>query len=133
WAVGWYLWFRNSPEEHPAVSADERAYIAANRGQIAKTAEPLPLGRLLSLPNIWLLMGQYFASNFTFFFCLTWLFPMMQRTYHLDPVTTGLYAAIPLLCGAVGSWSGGVAGDMLYRRGHGVNARKWPAMFGFAL
>jgi ACS family glucarate transporter-like MFS transporter len=48
-------------------------------------------------------------------------------------VTTGLYSASPLLCGAAGAWSGGVAGDALYRRGHGVNARKWPAMFGFAL
>ena len=95
--------------------------------------KPLPLGQLFRLPNIWLMMGQYFASNFTFFFCLTWLFPMMQKTYHLDPVTTGLYSSIPLLCGAAGAWTGGVTGDALWRRGHGVNARKWPAMFGFAL
>jgi len=133
WAGGWYLWFRDRPEDKRGFPQAEREFLAANRGGSNAVEKPLPLGQLFRLPGIRLMMGQYFASNFTFFFCLTWLFPMMQRTYHLDPVTTGLYAAIPLLCGAVGSWSGGVAGDMLYRRGHGVNARKWPAMFGFAL
>ena len=133
WAVGWYLWFRNSPEDHPAVSADERAYIAAHRGRIAKTAEPLALSRLLGLPNIWLLMGQYFCSNFTFFFCLTWLFPYLQRTYHLDPVATGFYSAAPLLAGAAGNWLSGVLVDRLFRAGLGHRSRQIPAMIGFSL
>ena len=133
WAAGWHLWFRNSPEEHLAVSPDERAYIAANRGVIEKTSEPLPLGKLLALPNIWLLMGQYFASNFTFFFCLTWLFPYLQRTYHLDPLATGFYSAAPLLGGAVGNWLGGALVDRLYRHGLGHRSRQIPAMVGFSL
>ncbi len=133
WAVGWHIWFRNSPEEHRAVSLQERSYIAANRGVIEKTAEPLPLGKLLSLPNVWLLMGQYFASNFTFFFCLTWLFPYLQRTYHLDPLATGFYSAAPLLGGAAGNWLGGALVDRLYRRGLGHQSRQIPAMIGFTL
>ena len=133
WAVGWHLWFRNSPEEHSGVSPHERSYIAANRGVIEKTAEPLPLGRLLALPNIWLLMGQYFASNFTFFFCLTWLFPYLQRTYHLDALVTGFYSAAPLLGGAAGNWLGGALVDRLYRRGYGHRSRQIPAMIGFSL
>ena len=108
------------------MSPDERAYIAANRGVIEKTAEPLPLRRLLALPNIWLLMGQYFASNFTFFFCLTWLFPYLQRTYHLDPVVTGFYSAAPLLGGAAGQLVGGALVDRLYRRGLGHRSRQMP-------
>jgi ACS family glucarate transporter-like MFS transporter len=133
WAVGWYVWFRNTPEEHSSVSDSERAYIAANRGPVRETSEPLPLGRLLSIPNIWLLMGQYFASNFTFFFCLTWLFPYLERTYHLDPVATGLYSAAPLVGGALGNWCGGALVDGLYRRGFGLKSRQLPAMAGFSL
>ena len=133
WAVCWYLWFRDTPEEKTGFSQEERTFLAVHRGGSNVAEKPLPLAQLFRLPNIWLMMGQYFASNFTFFFCLTWLFPMMQKTYHLDPVTTGLYSSIPLLCGAAGAWTGGVTGDALWRRGHGVNARKWPAMFGFAL
>jgi len=133
WAAGWYIWFRNTPEEHHGVSEEERSYIAANRGPIQRSSEPLPLGRLLSLPNIWLLMGQYFASNFTFFFCLTWLFPYLQRTYHLDPLATGFYSAAPLLGGALGNWCGGALVDGLYRRGLGLKSRQIPAMAGFSL
>ena len=133
WAAGWYAWFRNSPEEQRGVSPEERSYIAANRGAIEKTAEPLPLSRLLCLPNIWLLMGQYFASNFTFFFCLTWLFPYLQRAYHLEPLATGFYSAAPLLGGAVGNWLGGALVDRLYRHGLGHRSRQIPAMIGFSL
>lgn len=133
WAAGWYVWFRNTPEEHASVSESERAYIAAQRGQIHHVSEPLPLGKLLSIPNIWLLMGQYFASNFTFFFCLTWLFPYLQRTYQLDPLVTGFYSAMPLMAGALGNWCGGALVDGFYRRGFGIKSRQIPAMAGFSL
>jgi ACS family glucarate transporter-like MFS transporter len=133
WAAFWFFWFRDTPEEKNGFSAEERSFLAANRGGSNAVEKALPLGALLRLQGIWLMMGQYFASNFTFFFCISWLFPMMRRSYHHDPVTASWYAAIPLLCGAAGAWSGGVVGDALFRRGHGVNARKWPAMFGFAL
>ncbi|HEX4273364.1 MAG TPA: MFS transporter [Rhizomicrobium sp.] len=133
WAAGWYLWFRNTPEEHSGISDAERTYIAANRGAIHTTSGLLPLRELLALPNIWLLMGQYFASNFTFFFCLTWLFPYLQRTYHLNPLTTGFYSALPLVCGALGNWCGGALVDGLYRRGLGLRSRQLPAMAGFSL
>ena len=103
--------FATAPRSIAPYPPEERAYIAANRGAIEKTAEPLPLGKLLALPNIWLLMGQYFASNFTFFFCLTWLFPYLQRAYHLDPLVTGFYSAVPLLGGAAGNWLGGALVD----------------------
>lgn len=133
WAAGWYLWFRNTPEEHRGVSEVERSYIAANRGAIHKASGPLPLRELLALPNVWLLMGQYFASNFTFFFCLTWLFPYLQRTYHLDPLATGFYSAMPLVGGALGNWFGGAMVDGLYRRELGLRSRQLPAMVGFSL
>jgi ACS family glucarate transporter-like MFS transporter len=78
-------------------------------------------------------MGQYFASNFTFFFCLTWLFPYLERTYQLDPVASGLYSAAPLVGGALGSWFGGALVDGMYRRGYGLRSRQIPAMAGFSL
>ena len=133
WAWGWYRWFRDSPEDHKAVGAQELAVIVAGRGPIAQKAPPLALGTLLTLPNIWLAMGQYFASNFTFFFCLTWLFPYLQRTYELNALATGFYSAAPLIGGALGNWCGGALVDGLYRKGLGLRSRQIPAMSGFAL
>jgi ACS family glucarate transporter-like MFS transporter len=133
WALGWYFWFRDLPEDHAGVDVQERALIVAGRGAIGKRAPPLPLGALFRMPNIWLAMGQYFASNFTFFFCLTWLFPYLQRTYHLDLLSTGFYSAAPLVGGALGNWCGGALTDALYRRGLQLRARQIPAMAGFSL
>ena len=76
-------------------------------------------------------MGQYFASNFTFFFCLTWLFPYLQRTYQLEAVYAGLFSAGPLLAGAVGNWVSGWVVDRLYRQNRRALSRKGPAIAGF--
>jgi ACS family glucarate transporter-like MFS transporter len=136
WATGWYLWFRNTPEEHPSVSASERAIIAAGREseRVAHTGQHrLQLSDIGRSKNMWLVMGQYFASNFTFFFCLTWLFPYLQRTYDLEAVQAGFFASAPLIAGAVGNWVGGWMVDAIYRRGRLRMSRQFPAMLGFSL
>jgi ACS family glucarate transporter-like MFS transporter len=78
-------------------------------------------------------MGQYFASNFTFFFCLTWLFPYLQRRYQLSSVEAGFFSATPLVCGAIGNWAGGIIVDAMYKRGHPWSSRQLPGAVGFVL
>ena len=134
WALAWYRWFRDSPADHPAMTKEESHLITAARGAVAPTeAKPLPFGALFRSRNMWLVMGQYFALNFTFFFCLTWLFPYLQRTYNLAALKTGFLAAAPLVGGAIGNWVGGGLGDALYRAGRPVLARRLPATVGFSL
>jgi ACS family glucarate transporter-like MFS transporter len=134
WAGAWFAWFRDTPEEHPRVSAGERAYIVGARGtSAAPSSERLSAADLASSLNMWLAMGQYFASNFTFFFCLTWLFPYLQRTYQLDALQTGLFASVPLVGGAIGNWVGGFWVDTLYRKGLTRESRQYPAIAGFLL
>ena len=120
WAGVWWWWFRDEPSERPGLPAAELQFILANRQEqsAAGTApRPLPLGRMLRSRNLWLMMGQYFASNFTFFFCLSWLFPYVQKTYKLSYTDAGFYAMIPLLCGAAGNICSGLLVDALFRDG----------------
>src|SRR5262249_52008498 len=130
----WWIWFRDRPEDHRAVSPAERAHIAQGRGtRSGRGAAPLTVRRLAASANVWIAMGQYFASNFTFFFCLTWLFPYLQRTYRLEAVQAGLLSSAPLVAGAIGNWFGGWFVDALYRRGHWTRSRRVPAMLGFSI
>lgn len=134
WAVVWYRWFRDEPEDHPYLGAEERAYILGNRqNRTVGNAPALGLVKILSHRNVWLNMGQYFASNFVFFFCLTWLYPYLKEKYALGAAATGLYAMAPLILGAVGNWVSGLMVDILYQHGWWKSSRQLPAVLGFVL
>jgi ACS family glucarate transporter-like MFS transporter len=133
YAAIWWWWFRDSPEEHPSVTAEERALIVSHRSAAGASGATLRFATIVESANVWIAMGQYFASNFTFFFCLTWLFPFLQRTYNLQATQAGLLSSAPLIGGAVGNWVGGALVDMLYRRGHVRISRQLPAVAGFVL
>ena len=136
WAGVWYWWFRNAPEEHPSISNDEKQYIFEFRQQAGDTQEKaaaLTFSTLFGTGNMWLAMMQYFASNFTFFFCLTWLLPHLKLKYELALIDAGFYASIPLIFGALGNYFSGWLVDKLYKQGTWTRSRRIPAMIGFGL
>jgi ACS family glucarate transporter-like MFS transporter len=136
WAVVWYLWFRDDPRDHPRITARELEKILATRQEAAgdgAEAGPLRAAALFGSVNMWLAMAQYFCSNFTFFFCLTWLFPHLKEKYDLEAVETGLYVSAPFFAGALGNWVAGWWVDSIYRSGRWQLSRRLPAIVGFAL
>lgn len=135
WAVFWYLGFRDEPGDMRILSETEKQDILANRqtSELAVEKHKLPWSRVLSSSKMWLTMGQYFCSNFTFFFALTWLFPYLKNEYQLESVEAGLYASAPFIFGALGNWFAGGLVDAIYRKGRWNASRKIPAMVGFAL
>lgn len=132
WAVWWRGWFRDNPREKRGVSTAELARI----GQAAD-ARPARPGEsrwqdLVSLDSA-LLLAQYFASNFTFFICFSWLLPYLRTRFELGPQAAGMWASVPLYCGALATATSGMAVDALYRRGYWSLSRRLPAICGFAL
>ncbi|MFS4417600.1 MFS transporter [Maribacter sp. 2307ULW6-5] len=135
WALAWYFMFTDNPEEHKGISDAEKEYILATRQdkKVELTKEKVDFGKLLGSKNMWLAMGQYFCSNFTFFFALTWLFPHIKEEYALETVEAGIYTAIPLVFGAFGNWFAGWLIDRIFSKGNWDGSRLWPAAIGFAL
>jgi ACS family glucarate transporter-like MFS transporter len=134
-AILWFLFFRDNPENHPGLTEGEKKYILENRQNKDETKALTKLtgGILFSSKNVWLAMLQYFGSNFTFFFCLTWLFPHLKEKYGLDLMEAGFYASAPLIFGALGNWFSGILVDYIYRRKKWKLSRKLPAIIGFSL
>ncbi|MDX1700254.1 MAG: MFS transporter [Melioribacteraceae bacterium] len=134
WALYWYLWFRDTPEESSRITVREREYIMETR-QKSETKSgsegKLTFQNLVSSKNMWLAMGQYFASNFTFFFCLSWMLPHIKSKFQLDLVDAGIYAAVPLVFGAIGNWFSGWLVDKIFRSGKWILSRRMPAIMGF--
>ena len=134
WGIFWYLWFRDDPEDHQQMSTDELSLIKANVGVEQESTKPsISIDKLFTSKAMWLIMGQYFASNFTFFFCLTWLFPHLKTTYNLDTVEAGFYSSAPLIFGALGNWFSGFLVDSIFKRNKWELSRKAPAIIGFLL
>jgi ACS family glucarate transporter-like MFS transporter len=132
-AVLWYMLFRNKPEDINGMSEKERAFIIASRQQPeAIKPPPLTANKLFGSSNMWMAMVQYFGSNFTFFFALTWLLPHLKETYDLELMQAGLYAAAPFIAGAIGNWVSGSIVDAIYRAGKWKMSRKVPAILGFS-
>jgi len=135
WAAAWYLLFRDNPEDHPGLSKNEKSFILVTRQQQDANAKSqnIDIGILLRSKNMWLAMGQYFCSNFTFFFALTWLFPHVKSEYNLDNIEAGIYTSIPLIFGAIGNWVAGAMSDRIYKNGNWDRSRFLPAAIGFLL
>jgi ACS family glucarate transporter-like MFS transporter len=135
WGIIWYLWFRDNPEDHKGMTNTEVNYIRKHTNRDTKEEEKVKIdfGKLFRSKTMWLLMGQYFASNFTFFFCLTWLFPHIKAKYGLDALEAGFYASAPLIFGALGNWSSGFLVDFIYKKNRWALSRKVPAIIGFLL
>lgn len=135
WALGWFVFFRDMPEDHKALSEEEKEFILTHRQErkIKKTTKKVHFGTLLSSKNMWLAMIQYFCSNFTFFFALTWLFPYIKSEYNLNTLEAGIYTSIPLIFGALGNWFSGALGDYIFKKGFWKKSRVIPAVIGFAL
>ncbi|MDF9797919.1 ACS family glucarate transporter-like MFS transporter [Catalinimonas alkaloidigena] len=140
WAVAWYFLFRDEPAQHWGLSDDEKNYILSARQSGKRQEEEKEVAKkklnaqsLFGSKNMWLAMLQYFCSNFTFFFCLTWLFPHLKSEYQLDTMEAGIYSSAPLVFGAFGNWFSGWWVDHIYRKGSWQMSRRIPAMTGFAL
>lgn len=131
----WFFFFRDNPENHPGIPEEEKRYIIENRQNKdeSKPDTKLTGAALFSSKNVWWAMLQYFGSNFTFFFCLTWLFPHLHETYNLDLMEAGFYASAPLIFGAIGNWFSGIVVDAIFRRNKWKLSRKIPAIIGFTL
>lgn len=133
YAIIWYLIFKDKPEDSKLLSESEKEYIIKNRQQASLKKEILPFSTIIRSTNMWLAMLQYICSNFTFYFTLTWMYPYIKEKFMLGSVEAGMYAAIPLIAGAVGNWTSGIIVDYIYSKGKLKMSRQLPAIIGFVL
>lgn len=120
WAVFWLGWFRDHPDP-PLPQAPAAPGVSITLGDVFRTGKFVPA------------MAQYFAGNFTFFICLSWMHPYLMRRYSLTGAEAAAYAMAPLLVGAVSQWTAGFVVDRLYASRWRSWSRRLPAMAGFAM
>ena len=117
WAVAWYRWFRDSPEEHPAVSPEELAHI--QQGRLATSGLHLgrtEWGRILGRRTVVFLCLMYFTQVYGFYLYITWLPTYLKDSRGFSALTLGALAGLPLILSAIADVLGGMTTDSMVTR-----------------
>lgn len=128
WAALWQRWYRNTPEEHPAITAAELQEISA--GCVAASHSKANWGALLRSRNVWMLCLMYFGYTWGLYFYLTWLPTYLEEGRGIGWNLVGLAAAIPFLVAAASNYFGGWLTDRLTRKFPLRWARRGPCIAG---
>lgn len=134
WVVFWLL-FYHSPQEHPALSADERAHIAAGQEKaLAATGSKPSIVMLMQQRNFWGIALPRFLADPTWGTLTFWLPLYLSSARHFDLKHIALFAWMPFLAADLGCLFGPAIGLFLQRRGVGlINARRWSFTIGALL
>jgi len=108
--IGLWAWYaRDTPREHPSVSAAELAEL----GELAHATvdDKITMRRLLRLlihRNTSLLTLSYLAMNYSFYLLSNWCFLYLIQERHFSVLASGWLAMAPPIAAGVGSGVGGV-------------------------
>ncbi|MFZ1082282.1 MAG: MFS transporter [Candidatus Kryptoniota bacterium] len=132
WALIWFWWFRDEPQNHGGVNEAELKLISP---ESARTAghEATPWKQLFHSRSLILLCGMYFGVIYGWYFFLTWMPKYLLSARGFDLKTVGWLAMLPLLCMAAGVALAGWTSDHLVSRVGLRWGRRIPGLVGLPL
>jgi MFS family permease len=127
WLFVWAGYFRNEPENHPAITAADLATLPVrNRGN-ARNIPWRPLAR-----RIFPVTMVDFCYGWTLWLFLSWIPSFFFENYHLNLQSSAMFSAGVLFAGVIGDTVGGLASDRLLRMtGSLIVARRAVIVTGF--
>jgi ACS family glucarate transporter-like MFS transporter len=125
----WYRAARDTPDQHPAVTDEEKAHIAADMPlKITGKMPAVPWLRIFTSADVWGCAIAYVAFCYVAFIFHTWFFIYLKDARGLDLKSSALFATLPFIAMVVGSLGGGVISDWLVKhRGQYVGRSLWGA------
>ncbi|MBS0378150.1 MAG: MFS transporter [Proteobacteria bacterium] len=113
----WGLYARNTPEQHPKVSAEELAELGGHvRAEPDGRISGSRIAALFADPQVLILTGSYLCMNYVYYLIANWCFLYLVQERHFTMLEGGVLAAIPPLAAAAGAGVGGQLTMMLVRR-----------------
>lgn len=114
WAIAWYACYR-PPEQHNAITADERAMIAADRpATSAARARPR---EILRSQRFWVIAVPRFLAEPAWQTFSFWIPLYLATERGMDLKQIALFAWLPFLAADFGGILGGYLSPFLMRRG----------------
>lgn len=115
----WYLLARDTPGEHPHISAVELAQIEAGRtlpSLAATSSRQLNWRAVLGSKAIWAVSLSYFCYGYVAWIYFSWFYIYLAQARHLNLKASAGYAMLPFIAMAVCCLIGGALNDRLSKR-----------------
>jgi MFS transporter, ACS family, glucarate transporter len=107
--IAWWAWYgRDTPAEHPAVSAAELAELGTRSA--ARVDDAISWRRVWTLirnQDVLLLTASYTCMNYVFYLLANWCFLYLVQERHFTVLEGGWLAGTPPLAAAIGAGVGG--------------------------
>jgi sugar phosphate permease len=115
-AIVWYLYYRDSPNEHSGVNTAELELLGSVRYARPKIAGSVPWRRILHSPDLLYLSLAYFCYGWVFWIYLQWLPTYLSEARHFNTLKMGMAASVPLIAAVITNMAGGWISDRLARQ-----------------
>jgi len=115
----WFLQARDTPAEHPAVNAAERAVIRSGLAQASSKNDPkafVSWPRVLQSKEVWAVTVSYFCYGYVAWIFFSWFYRYLAKVRGLDLKASAFYTMLPFLAMLVGCLVGGAINDRLTKR-----------------
>ncbi|MFI5378431.1 MAG: MFS transporter [Tepidisphaerales bacterium] len=136
WCIVFAIWFRNRPEEKPAVNPAELDLIRAGHAESRAAHGRVPWSQLLTSANLWTVCLMYACQCYGWAFYITYLPSFLEDHYGVKAASTlgAIYKGGPLWMGALGCLLGGLLTDRFVRQtGNRRLGRRLFGVFGHAM
>ena len=135
-AVGfiWYLIARNTPEEHPYVSAAELSKIKAGLPATSSTEKTslVSWDHMLQSREVLAISLSYFTYGYVAWIFFNWFFIYLAEVRGLNLKTSALYSMLPFIAMAICSPLGGLVSDAISKSKGPRAGRSGVAVFAMA-
>ncbi len=115
-AAIWYKAARDTPAEHPKVTAEEKAHILADMPLKVEGVMPaVPWSKIFTSMDVWGVTLAYIAFGYVAFIFHTWFFIYLKDGRGLDLKSSALFGTLPFIAMTSCCLIGGVISDWMVK------------------
>ncbi len=135
WAVVWYSYYRDTPEQHHGVNAAELEKIHSATGGPGKpVGHAVPWKRILASPVLWQISVMYVCYQVLLAWYTDWFPTFLTEGRGFGAHDRGTFTGLSWIAAAVGNLSGGWLTDQVLRvTGDVKRARRLVGVCGFLI
>jgi len=134
WAIGWWVYYRDAPEDHSGVNPAELNLIHSGGGPRKRAGAAVPWKRILTSRTMILVALMYVCYQWALSVYLNWFPTYLKEFRGMTLTQMAFYSSLPLWSGVIGDLAGGWASDLvLHFTGNVKRARRVVGVIGFLI